>query len=277
MAATGRYITESDVDNWTADQSESDRLDKILEAEDTLERLTKDVFYPKVFDVYRDGNASNRLNVRVRPRVLSISAVELFGVTLSTSYYTWDHEFVYLDVSGSIDSEAELRYLLKRSSSGALFPLGRSNVRIVGTCGWPERLDFDNGSGTFLARETITGGTSGATATIYRVESDHLLITGRSATDFTNDEEIAGGTSAATADVNSTTGAVIYPPRAVKRALIMMVKKENDETLYTPYHLGSESMDGYSYSTKEKPLTGVREIDLILGRFVHKKVRMAIV
>lgn len=72
-----------------------------------------------------------------------------------------------------------------------------------------ERLDIDNVSGTFEVGETITGGTSGATATIKTVTSTYLYITGRdSATDFENDEQITGGISSATADVNNVEGSV---------------------------------------------------------------------
>lgn len=86
-----------------------------------------------------------------------------------------------------------------------------------GSSFWPSvaggiwQLDIDNVSGTFETGETITGGTSGETATIYAVDGNRLLLTGVSDA-FTDDEVITGGTSGATADVNSVDGGFVLVP-----------------------------------------------------------------
>ena len=56
------------------------------------------------------------------------------------------------------------------------------------------------GSGTFVAGETITGGTSGSTATVdgYSASPKEIYIYSPSA-DFTATETVTGGTSGATA------------------------------------------------------------------------------
>ena len=63
-------------------------------------------------------------------------------------------------------------------------------------------LEFNALSGTFTIGETITGGTSGATAKIDSKAVGHLTIYEVSGT-FTVGETITGGTSAATAVVNA--------------------------------------------------------------------------
>jgi len=67
------------------------------------------------------------------------------------------------------------------------------------------KVTFDNLSGTFVAGETITGGTSTSTAIVQTVSALSLVVT-RVTGDFSNNEQITGGTSGATADVNGSTG-----------------------------------------------------------------------
>ena len=66
-------------------------------------------------------------------------------------------------------------------------------------------------------------------------------------------------------------------PKAIKQAAIILVRRENDETLYTTYTLGSESIGDYSYSNPGRILTGVREADRLLRPYVRKKIMMAVV
>jgi len=68
-----------------------------------------------------------------------------------------------------------------------------------------ERLNISSLVGTFVKHETITGGTSGATAKVGKVGEGYLEIYERSSTDFEADEEneeITGTTSKATADID---------------------------------------------------------------------------
>lgn len=61
-----------------------------------------------------------------------------------------------------------------------------------------DRVNFINLSGTFTTSETITGGTSGATATVDSVASTYVEVSSVSGT-FQRGETITGGTSGATA------------------------------------------------------------------------------
>jgi len=274
-AISGNYITEDDIDNWPAGITDEGRLSLINKVEERIEKLAKDCWRVKSFDIKVNGLGRNYLNLGLMPNILTVSAVEISGVALTTTYYTHDKCAVFLD-TGSAFSDAELRYLLKSTDSYTLFPRGRANVRVIGTYGWPERLDIDNISGAMEVGGVITGGTSGATATINMVESTYLKISGRSSTNFTNDEEITDAESEETADVNNALGAVNDPPEDIRDACIMLARVAHNDTLYTAYSRGSERTADFSFSTREKPLTGWREIDIILRPYVRRKPMLAV-
>lgn len=135
MAAEGNYIVEGDLTNWAGGATEAQKLVIIERVEERVERLTGDLFYSVAFSVYRDGNGESRLNVGLKPDILTVTAIELSGVALSTDYWTYDEVFVYRDPENVL-SEVELRWLLKQYSTTGLFPNGFGNIKIVGTYGW---------------------------------------------------------------------------------------------------------------------------------------------
>jgi len=69
-----------------------------------------------------------------------------------------------------------------------------------------QKLKFDGRSATnFAAAETVSGGSSGNTAYIVKVSSDHLLVTTLTgSTTWTDNETLTGLTSGATASCNGT-------------------------------------------------------------------------
>ena len=274
MAVNGNYIADSDVTNWADGLADAAKLVIIKRVESRIERLCKDFFYPRPFGVDLDGSGGQVQNLRLMPNILSVTLVTINGVTLNAGYYSHDRHSLYLSTTNAADV-SDIEWLLAYAEANVIFPRGLRNVHVDGTYGWTERLGMDNESGIFKVKEEITGGDSGATAIIEAVETDGLRISGRSETNFQDDEEITGGTSEETADVDGANGAVNAPPDDVKEACIMMASYENDNTLYTVYNIGSESQGGRSYSTTEKPLTGLREIDLLLRPFVRKRIRMA--
>jgi hypothetical protein len=82
-----------------------------------------------------------------------------------------------------------------------------------------QTLNIDTISGNFAVGETITGGTSSATAVIVAIKTkggDGYLIVNNVVGAFVNAEAVAGGTSGATADVVGTIGAspMKYPLKA---------------------------------------------------------------
>lgn len=64
-------------------------------------------------------------------------------------------------------------------------------------------------SGTFQVDETITGGTSGATATLRLIDGGDYYFLGNSSTPFQAAETVTGGTSGATATVSSLLDPII--------------------------------------------------------------------
>lgn len=71
-------------------------------------------------------------------------------------------------------------------------------------------LGYDDEVAPFTAGETVTGGTSGATATIWKVEANRLLLTDVAGGPFQDDETITSGAGEATA--NAPDGEVSVVP-----------------------------------------------------------------
>jgi len=273
----GNFFNETHVTNWDA-ETDAQKLVIIESVEETIELVTHDYFYPKSFDIYIDGNGKNRLFLGFQPDIIHVSDIDIQGTELSSDWWTWNENSVHIDLRSAAGTDVELSYLLKQTDEMSLFPTGVQNLRIQGEIGWPERLDYAGGTGTFVAEEIITGGTSGATAIIKEVFATYLLIVNRSLTDFSNGETITGGTSEATADINNTLGAVPKPPAPILRAAIILAEREVDETLYTYYQKGNEQIGReYQYTTELEPLTNVMEADILLNRFVRRKPTMGAV
>lgn len=138
----GNYITAADVDNWPGTYGDTEKADVIARMEELVEKITGDLFYQADFDVYVDGNGKDRLNVHLKPDILTVTAINISGVSLSSDYWTYDDTFVYRDPE-AVTSEVELRWLMKQFKTTGLFPAGIKNVEIIGTYGWattPENI-----------------------------------------------------------------------------------------------------------------------------------------
>lgn len=68
------------------------------------------------------------------------------------------------------------------------------------------------GAGTFTAGETLTGGTSGATATLEYIERDLLLVATMVTGTFEVGEPLTGGTSTATDTLSAIVSGIMYRP-----------------------------------------------------------------
>jgi len=68
-------------------------------------------------------------------------------------------------------------------------------------------------------------------------------------------------------------GTATAPPM-VKRAAIILAEYELDNSLYTHYISGPESMGSYSVSHKRDVLTGILEADELLDHYVNRRAQL---
>lgn len=141
LAAAGTAIDLTDVGSGThtldigSGDSESERQEIIDRAEQLIENITKDYFYEKDFVIYRDGNNKDKLFLGLVPHILSVTEIQLFGIVLSDTWYTFDIDSVYLDPEAATGDELP-ELLLRMKYKTNLFPSGMGNVKITGTYGW---------------------------------------------------------------------------------------------------------------------------------------------
>jgi len=141
-AAAGTAINLTDVGSGThtldigSGSSETDRQAAIDRAEQLIEKLTHDYFYSKDFVIYRNGNGSDHLYLNLRPNILTVTEILLYGVALETSWYTYDINSVYLDPESATGGVDDPELLLRMEYKKGLFSKGTNNVKITGTYGW---------------------------------------------------------------------------------------------------------------------------------------------
>ena len=141
-AAAGTAINLTDVGSGThtldigSGSSETDRQAVIDRAEQFIEKLTHDYFYSKDFVIYRNGNGSDHLYLNLRPNILTVTEILLYGVALETSWYTYDINSVYLDPESATGGVDDPELLLRMEYKKGLFSKGTNNVKITGTYGW---------------------------------------------------------------------------------------------------------------------------------------------
>jgi hypothetical protein len=187
------YISISDVDNWADGMSDDDKQEVIDGVEQTVERITKDYFYAKSFDMKFNGNDRNRLYLPIKQKILSVTAVYIDEIELQSTEWDYDENSIFASISSIEIDPIEL------AENEKLFPRGHNNINIVGTLGW----------------------------------------------------------SAC--------------PFHIKKACIMLVKFDNDDTLYEAYRFQSERLGEYSYTRNGKSYTGMAEVDEYLNRFINRR------
>lgn len=115
--------------------SESDRQEVIDRAEQLIEQVAKDYFYSKAFSMYFDGNANDKLFLRLVPDILTVTEILISGVALSASWWTYNTDSVYLDPEAATGDELP-ELLLRLKYKRKIFPRGMGNIKITGTYGW---------------------------------------------------------------------------------------------------------------------------------------------
>lgn len=105
-------------------------------------------------------------------------------------------------------------------------------------------IPITSASGTFTVGETITGGSSSATAVITAVSSeDDYLLTGAITGTFTAGETITGGTSAVTATLTKASSSVygheyILPQTSIDDTYTLEIAYDNEAYRYTGVRFG---------------------------------------
>ena len=130
MAAEGNYIVESDIDNWPDGMEESAKQEIIDGVEQLVEHITKDYFYAKAFDFKYNGNKKNRLYLPIKQKILSVTAVYINEIELTSTEWDYDENSVFASITSTEIDPIEL------AESDKLFPRGHNNINIVGTLGW---------------------------------------------------------------------------------------------------------------------------------------------
>ena len=142
-AIAGTNITITDVGSGTHSlyvgegQTEADRQDIINHAEALIERITDDFFYSKAFVIYRNGNDDDYLDLGLVPEILTVTEILLSGVELTSSWWTYNADAVYMDPEAETTEEGDMAELhLRLKYKRGLFPKGHGNLKLTGTYGW---------------------------------------------------------------------------------------------------------------------------------------------
>jgi hypothetical protein len=136
MPYTGRYITDADIDNWPSGTTAAEQAAAIQIAEARVEKALGWSPYPKPFDIRLNGNRGNRLTIPTAAKIIAISEVQIYGVVLDPSWYSFDGGSIYLDLTSSgTGGTPELLNMMSEAGEAALFPKGIANIRIKGTTG----------------------------------------------------------------------------------------------------------------------------------------------
>lgn len=136
MSYCGNYICDTDISNWPSGTTDAQKEAAIRRAEEIIEAILHTHYYPKAFDIELNGNNKNRLFIPLKANVLTVTAVYVWGELLDPTWYTWDVNSIYINVSSGIGvSNIELAYRLSEIEVDGLFPHGYNNIHILGTYG----------------------------------------------------------------------------------------------------------------------------------------------
>ena len=128
------YAQISDIDNWPAGMSEAEKQSRLDRIEEEVERITRDVFYIQTFDDLVSGNGKARLFPPLPHRILSVIAVSIDDEPLPVGSWSFDEYSIF-------------------RTDGGKFNAGVRNVRIQGTCGWPQVPEAIKQVTVILARD----------------------------------------------------------------------------------------------------------------------------
>lgn len=297
MAVSGNYIKQNDIDNWAEDVTQAEMQEIIDRVEEIVEETTNDVFYPKTFHIFLDGNGKNRIFPFTTSEILSVNKINISDLDISTIDYTGNK------ISGTSGATT-----VDLTSTSTALTTNYYENNYLGIYDTSETTDFYWGSRIILHTSSTVGGA--ATFTIEKA-LPITLTTGDTVSILSNwdwdENSIWRSTEASTHEPNTLMKPVelmvlegYFPrgnrnvevwgsegwyscPKSVKQAAIILCRAENDSTLYTSYNDGmkSEKLGDYSYSRNieagnSKYLTGITDADKLLKRFIKRKPIMGV-
>ena len=126
-------------------------------------------------------------------------------------------------------------------------------------------IEFGTPSGTFTVNETVTGGTSSATARVKANKLGHLTLTDVSGT-FSVSETITGGSSAATGVVNAYVKQVKNYTKAIiaGQSHASLPKNKNSESAAQDFQQSVEIAEGSWLSLNPLDLMGASNVTVQL-------------
>lgn len=133
-------IDPADIDTWPSGMSDADKLAALDFAETLIEKILGRHFYVKDFDIEINGNDKNRITLPLYADIITVDHVYICGIEISTSWYNYGENSVFLDLctSGaaiSSSATALLAFAAGDQVLRGLFPYGHNNCRFVGTYG----------------------------------------------------------------------------------------------------------------------------------------------
>ena len=294
MAVTGKYIAPNDINNWPDDVTQTEMQEIIDETEETIERITGDFFYVKTFHKILDGNGKSQLFPQFSPKILSVNKMVIADIEIDKL------DFTSTNISGTSGE-----YTVTLVQSGITANYYQNNY--IGIYDASESINFYWGSRIISHTATVGGNVVytladalPATLTIsdtvsiiynwdYNTNSIYRnpILTHHEPGDlmepyefFTCDRFPKGKRNI---EVWGTYGWRSCP-KQIKDACIVLIKFDNDSTLYNSYSYGmkSEKLGDYSYTRDDsgqksyKTLTGVAEADKKIKRYLIRKPKLGV-
>ena len=296
MAVVGKYIKESDVDNWTTDTTQIEMQEIIDRVEENVEKITRDIFYPKTFHIFLDGNGKKQLFPFLNSRILSINKMSISDVEISTEDFTGD------DILGSSGD-----YTITIIKDGITEDYYKNDY--LGIYDVSEAINYYWGARIINNTATSSGGTS--IFTIEQVLPMTLSTGGDTISLITNWDWNENSIYRSKRGVSHEPGELMelwefylnghFPkgdrnvevwgsmghytcPKQIKETCVILAKAENNSSLYSRQGFGikSETLGDYSYSRFSaseggKSLTGISEADQLLKNYIRKKLTLGAV
>lgn len=290
-AGTAVNLTDVGTGTHTVDVGEGsstvDRQEVIDRAEQKIENITRDFFYPIAFDENFNGNGKDRLFLGFIPDILidilQLHLTDLAMVKDSTTLTSITGGFTAAMVG-------ELIYI----SAGTNFIVG-----------WYTIAGHTDTNTVTLNKTAATAGAGaagiGTMGGVVEIKVAGVVLetswwTFDKNSVFLDPEAAAGAGGLAELHLRLKYETILFPrgmanikiigicgwsscPVAIKKAAIILCRSENDPTLYSQHeNFQSEKIGDYSYTLGNKKfLTGISQADILLKEYIRNKPIMGAV